>query len=275
MFFYESGEVVRVGDEVMEPVNGRRHGLVVEVLTPGSPEAHRHGYPEGGIYVKWQGNYYRGDPQFWSPDDIVEPDCLWFVGRDTGFVPSEVPLLYRSAQAIEKGDVVMQPNAPDEPRGTLFGDGEREGTVVDVLQPKSDEAASAGHPDGGIFVEWDERDGDSTRCFMSPDAVLAPARLFLCVRAAEAGSVLRYPDDRVVYQGDAVEERGDDAQGAVRRGRILRSGEPEAIGQGGAAFGGVFTVSWEGGDGWSSHPAADIAGPKARVFLVGRDPPTW
>ena len=272
MFFYESGEAVRVGDEVMEPVNGQLHGLVVHVLEPGSPEAHRHGFPDGGIYIKWQGHYYGGDPQFWTPDNILEPDCLWFVGRDTGFVPSEVPLLYRSAQAIEKGDVVMQPNAPDEPPGTMFGSGEREGTVVDVLQPKSDEAASAGHPDGGIFVEWDERDGDPARHFMSPDMIVAPARLFLCVRAAEADSLLRYPNGRIVYQGDAVEERRDE-QDAVRRGRVLKSVEPEAIHQGGAAFGGAFIVSWEGEDGESFHAAADIAGPKACVFLVGRNPP--
>ena len=268
---YESGEVARVGDEVMQPVNGELHGLVVRVLPPDSPEAHLEGFPCGGIFIRWQG--HRTPLDFWTTGALTEqPGCLWFVGRGTGFVPSEVPLLYRSAQAIEKGDVVMQPKAPDEPPGTMFASGEREGTVVDVLQPKSDEAASAGHPDGGIFVEWDERDGDPARHFMPPDMIVAPARLFLCVRAAEADSLLRYPNGRIVYQGDAVEERGD-GQDGVRRGRVVKSAEPEAIHQGGAAFGGVFIVSWEGEDGMSTHPAADISGPKACVFLVGRNPP--
>ena len=266
MLFYESGEAIRVGDEVMEPVNGHLHGLVVEVLAPGSPEAHRDGFPDGGIYVKWQGNLM--GLTFMSPGVILQPGVLWFVGRDTGFVPSEVLLLYRSAQTIEKGDVVMQPNAPDEPRETRFSGGEREGRVVEVLQPKSVEAANAGHPDGGVGIAWGD---DPTRCFMPPDMVVAPDRLFFCCRAAEADSMLRYRTGRIVHPGDRVERPvGSKPRGDVHW--VMQPGSQFASDQG-RPSGGVF-VHWYHANNSTFCPPEDIAGDGAGCLsLRSRNPP--
>ena len=52
---YRSGEVIEVGDRVMEPVNGMRMGTVVEVLQPGTDQAATIGKPGGGISVEWDG----------------------------------------------------------------------------------------------------------------------------------------------------------------------------------------------------------------------------
>ena len=178
--------------------------------------------------------------------------------------------------------MVLQPlGHGDGARETRFASGEREGTVVGVLQPGSPEAAYAGHLDGGILIEWAElagQDGDRAPSFMSPDAVVALARLFFCCRDAEAGSVPRYadPSGRIVYAGDRVEERAGSGPDAPRRGRVSfagQAGSAEAV-QWGAGSGGIG-IWWDGDEARSLHPLSDIAGAEPRVSFVGRDPPTW
>ena len=75
---YRSGEVIEVGDRVMEPVNGMRMGTVVEVWQPGTEQAAATGYPGGGISVEWD------DDHAWilyPPENITEPYVLFFLGR--------------------------------------------------------------------------------------------------------------------------------------------------------------------------------------------------
>lgn len=76
---YHDGEVIEVGDRVMEPVNGgKRVGTVTEVLQPGADPARAAGHPHGGISVEWD-----GDPTsyFFPPHAIAIPDLLFLLDR--------------------------------------------------------------------------------------------------------------------------------------------------------------------------------------------------
>ena len=75
---YASGENIRVDDEVVEMVNGNRHGRVVEVLQPDSDQARCMERPGGGITVEWNDD---SSWVFFPPYIITGPDYLYFLAR--------------------------------------------------------------------------------------------------------------------------------------------------------------------------------------------------
>ncbi len=77
-------------------------------------------------------------------------------------------LRYRSGEVIETGDRVMEP----------VNGGQQVGTVVEVLQPGTDQATATGYPGGGIGIEWD---GGATE-FWSPCVITELGGLFFLGR---------------------------------------------------------------------------------------------
>ena len=93
---YASGEEVRVGDIVMEPVNAsdaeaapagwdwdpifwhEAYGKVIDVSQPGSDDALLVGFPEGCCSIEWRRS---ATIRLMAQDVILEEDYLFFVGR--------------------------------------------------------------------------------------------------------------------------------------------------------------------------------------------------
>ena len=92
---YASGEEVRVGDIVMEPVNAwdaeaapvrgwdpvflhEAFGKITHVMRPGSNEARLAGFPDGCSFMEWRS---RPGTFLESQESILDEDSLFFVAR--------------------------------------------------------------------------------------------------------------------------------------------------------------------------------------------------
>ena len=75
-FYYQTGEAIRVGDEIL--AESKRPAIVTEVLVPDSKRAKDWGLPQGGVMIEedWDG---RPNPVFYSSEKWIQ--ALTFVRR--------------------------------------------------------------------------------------------------------------------------------------------------------------------------------------------------